>query len=115
MTDPAGLLRQAIERSELRRNQQEEQLLFPRKIAASILRKRLEEAVGASGGRPDDPAIQKWIDQFLNMYLTLASPLDHFPDWRDELLPHEEASDFFSNWLNEAAKALNAISRGLGK
>jgi hypothetical protein len=49
------------------------------------------------------------------MYVLLAVPLDHFPDWRDDGLPNEAASDFFNMWMDDAADALNAICLGLRK
>ncbi len=80
-----------------------------------ILKKRLEDAITASGGDPLDLSVQGWIAHFAEMYVVLAWPLDRFPDWRDEGVPHGGAADFMNQWMDEAAKTLNAISPGLGK
>lgn len=115
MTDPLEIIQKAIAEVKLRRDQESKAAIAPRKIAASILKSRFEEAIKSSGGDPLEHSMQQWIDHFLKMYVLLAVPLDHFPDWRDDVLPPEAASDFFTNWMDDAADALNAISPALGK
>ena len=114
MTEPAEIILKIISERN-RRNNQELKATDPRKLAASILKSRFEEAIKNSGGDPLDQSMQQWIDHFLKMYVLLSVPLDRFPDWRDDGLPHEAASDFFNMWMDDAANALNAISPGLGK
>lgn len=114
MIDPAKIIQEIVAQRNLR-SAQELQATAPRQIAASIIKSRVEEAIKSSGGDPLEHRMQQWIDHFLKMYVLLAVPLDHFPDWRDDGLPQEAARDFLERWMDEAADALNAISPGLGK
>lgn len=115
MTDPNELIQKAISETRLRREQKKKAEIEPRIIAASILKDRFEKVVLCSGGDPMEPSMQKWFDNFFNMYVLLAVPLDRFPDWRDDGVPHEAAGDFLPEWMDDAAKVLNEISPGLGK
>jgi len=114
MIDPVKIIQKIVAERNLR-SAQELKATVPREIASSIIKSRVEEAIKSSGGDPLEHSMQLWIDHFLKMYVLLAVPLDHFPDWRDEGLPEDAASDFFGRWMDEAANALNAISPGLGK
>lgn len=114
MIDPEEIIRKAVADRNLK-SDQELKATDPRKVAASILKSRFEEAIKRSGGDPLEDSMQQWIEHFFKMYVLLAVPLDHFPDWRDDGLPDEAASDFFNRWMNKSADALNAISPGLGK
>ena len=115
MTDSAAILREALKQRELRRQQEKEKLLAPRQIAAAILRKRFEDDINVAGGNINHPAIQSWIENFLEMYIVLAWPLDRFPEWRDDSLPPEETADFFSDWMDNSLEVLKDISPGLAK
>lgn len=116
MTDRLEIIQKAFAEGKLRHDQESKAAVAPRKIAASILKSRVEEAIKSSGGDPLEHSMQQWIDHFLKMYVLLAAPLDHFPDWReDDGVPQEAASDFFNMWMDDAADALNAINPALGK
>ncbi len=115
MTDPVSLVRQSVALAAQRRKSEADALLAPRRVAAAMIQQKIEKELADSGSNVTSPAMQALIRNFLDMYMLIAWPLDKFPDWQDDGLPHENGADFFSEWMDYAQKTLRNISPGLGK
>ncbi len=81
---------------------------------AAILRKQLADAVVASGGTPGHPALVRQTDILEALYLTIATIVDHCPEWDKGCIGDQRAGELLNEWLGHAIQALRQISPAHG-
>ncbi len=80
----------------------------------AILRKQFAEAVIASGGSPAHPGLDRPMDIIETLYLTIATIVDHCPEWEAGSIDDQRAGELLNEWLEYAIKALRRISPAHG-
>ncbi len=85
-----------------------------RTAMAAKLRKQFTDAVIASGGTPGHPDLTRQMDIMEALYLTIATIVDHCPEWEADGVDNHRGGELLNEWLVHAIKALREISPAHG-
>ena len=81
---------------------------------ATGMRHQFAAAVSASGGNPTHPDVMRQMDILESLYLTIATIVDHCPEWQDGCVGDQRAGELLNEWLGRAIKALRDVSPAHG-